>query len=258
VKTLVILLGPPAVGKMATGKALEELTGLPLLHNHMTIEPVLPFFEFGSPPFSRLVGDFRRHLFQEVAESGLPGMIFTWVWAFDEPGDREFIDEVAGIFKSRGGRIVFVELWADLETRLRRNRTELRLREKPSKRDVEASEVRLLAAEERHRMSSDGDFPFPDHLRIDNTGLDPEEAARRIAARFSLARMATIRCPQCGHPAREPVPTDACLIVHECPGCGARIRPKEGDCCVFCSYGSEPCPSALRSGPLAPEQGADV
>jgi hypothetical protein len=60
----------------------------------------------------------------------------------------------------------------------------------------------------------------------------------------------TITCPSCGHSASEVMPTDACMIVYECSGCGERLRPKPGDCCVFCSYGSVSCPpiQAERAG----------
>jgi len=186
-KTLVVLTGPPAVGKMATGMALSERTGFPLFHNHMSVELVLPFFPFGSPPFERLVGKIRRWIFEEVADSRHRGLIFTWAWALDEPDARAFIEETMEIFAARGGRTVFAELRADLETRLRRNRTELRLREKPSKRDVAASEARLLAADARYRMNSDGDFPFPDvHLTVDNSHLEPDAVAARITRHFNL------------------------------------------------------------------------
>lgn len=186
-KTLVLIVGPPAVGKMAVGLELQRLTGLPLFHNHMTIELVLPFFEFGSEPFVRLVRGFRRQLFQEVAASDLPGLTFTYVWAFDHPGDLGFVEDVMGIFEAGGGRTVFVELQADLATRLQRNATELRLAHKPSKRDVAASEARLRRNERRYRFSSDGDFPYPDrHLLIDNTVLSPGDAAERIAVHFDL------------------------------------------------------------------------
>jgi len=59
-----------------------------------------------------------------------------------------------------------------------------------------------------------------------------------------------ISCPGCGTPKTERMPTDACRIVHECAWCGMMIRPKPRDCCVFCSYGSVPCPpiQAERSG----------
>ncbi|MGO4738225.1 GDCCVxC domain-containing (seleno)protein [Bosea sp. 2KB_26] len=51
-----------------------------------------------------------------------------------------------------------------------------------------------------------------------------------------------ITCPHCRHVAAETMPTDACQFFYECKGCGALLRPKQGDCCVFCSYGSVPCP----------------
>lgn len=51
-----------------------------------------------------------------------------------------------------------------------------------------------------------------------------------------------IICPHCGHRKVEEMPTDACQFFYECKGCGILLRPREGDCCVFCSYGSVPCP----------------
>jgi hypothetical protein len=51
-----------------------------------------------------------------------------------------------------------------------------------------------------------------------------------------------ITCPRCGFARRETMPVDACQFFYDCAGCGARLRPNEGDCCVFCSFGSVPCP----------------
>lgn len=51
-----------------------------------------------------------------------------------------------------------------------------------------------------------------------------------------------LTCPYCQYRQIEGMPTDACIYFHECAGCGATLRPKKGDCCVFCSYGSVPCP----------------
>lgn len=189
-KTLVSLVGPPAVGKMTVGLELEALTGIPLFHNHLAIEAVLPVFDFGTPPFSRLVSEFRNHMFREAAESDLPGLIFTYVWAFDHPEDRSFVERMKSVFESRGGRSIFVELWADLETRLVRNATEQRLRAKPSKRDVEESRKRLLRNEELYQLTSEGEFPFPNHLRVDTTHLSPLATAEKIVEHFSLPRRA--------------------------------------------------------------------
>jgi len=57
-----------------------------------------------------------------------------------------------------------------------------------------------------------------------------------------------LTCPQCKHRQREAMPTDACLFFYECKGCGALLRPKTGDCCVFCSYGSVKCPPMQGAG----------
>jgi hypothetical protein len=51
-----------------------------------------------------------------------------------------------------------------------------------------------------------------------------------------------LTCPHCGHVATETMPTDACVYFHQCPACDAVLAPEPGDCCVFCSYGSVPCP----------------
>lgn len=185
--TLVFIVGPPAVGKMTVGHALARRTGFKLFHNHHTIDLVLEFFPFGSPPFRRLVGEFRRRIFEEVAESGLPGLIFTYVWGFDQPSDGASVERLADIFASRGGRVVFVELEATQEERLRRNETEFRLAHKPSKRDVAVSRRRLLEHDAQYQLNSGGRFDGrADWLRIDNTALSPDEVAERIIAHFAL------------------------------------------------------------------------
>ncbi|MBW3571154.1 MAG: AAA family ATPase [Gemmatimonadetes bacterium] len=186
---LVFIIGPPAVGKMTVGYELARRTGLRLFHNHQTIELVLQFFPFGTAPFVRLLREFRRRIMEEVAASDLPGLIFTYVWAFDRPSDHTSVGELAAIFTSRGGRVVYVELEATQEERLRRNETEFRLAEKPSKRDVAASRQRLLEHDAVYRMNSAGEFDGrADYLRIDNTALSPEDVAERIIAHFSLGR----------------------------------------------------------------------
>jgi len=52
----------------------------------------------------------------------------------------------------------------------------------------------------------------------------------------------TLTCPHCGHRTTETMPTDACQFFYECTGCSTVLRPKAGDCCVYCSYGDVPCP----------------
>jgi len=58
-----------------------------------------------------------------------------------------------------------------------------------------------------------------------------------------------LRCPECGYAEWLTMPTDACVFFHRCTGCGVVLRPKAGDCCVFCSYGSVACPAAQAARP---------
>jgi hypothetical protein len=183
---LLLIIGPPAVGKMAVGMELAKRTKLKLFHNHMSIEFVQPFFNYGTATGRRLVSEFRRRIFEEVAQSDLPGLIFTYVWAFDIPEEKNYVDSICAPFRERGARVSFVELWADLPTRLARNKTELRLAHKPSKRDLAWSEDNLLKSDREHRLNTlPGEFPYPDdYLRIDNSELSPAETATRIVRHF--------------------------------------------------------------------------
>ncbi|WP_432259032.1 GDCCVxC domain-containing (seleno)protein [Cupriavidus sp. TMH.W2] len=58
----------------------------------------------------------------------------------------------------------------------------------------------------------------------------------------------TITCPRCGHRKVETMPTDACQWFYECEGCATVLRPRDGDCCVFCSYGTNKCPPMQQQG----------
>jgi hypothetical protein len=181
-KRLVILFGPPAVGKMSVGRELEKISGLKLFHNHMTIEIVLPFFEFGSKEFNKLTGSFRRQILEQVASSDLPGLIFTFVWDFNQESEKKFIDSLTSIFHDVGGESYYVELEASQKERLSRNRGEDRLLEKPSKRNLEWSDNNLITCDEKYKLNLDeGDFFYYDsYLKINNEELSATETAKRI------------------------------------------------------------------------------
>ena len=80
---LILIFGPQAVGKMTVGHELEKMTELKLFHNHMTIELLHPLFGFGTETW-RLSDLFRKEIFEAVSKSDLYGLVFTYVWAFDQ------------------------------------------------------------------------------------------------------------------------------------------------------------------------------
>ena len=185
----IVIFGPPAVGKMSVGDEITKLTGIPVFHNHLSIEPVLRFFPFGSKEFHHLVDSFRINLLHQIADSDLPGVIFTFVWSMKQEEDAEFLREICDIFEAVGADIAFVELTATIEERLSRNKTEKRLLEKPSKRNVEFSERLLLQHEDEHQMNSDGSIPLEyRHIMIDNSQLEPATVAMKIVETLSIKK----------------------------------------------------------------------
>ncbi|MEP7107582.1 MAG: GDCCVxC domain-containing (seleno)protein [Ferruginibacter sp.] len=59
---------------------------------------------------------------------------------------------------------------------------------------------------------------------------------------MEIIQVSTITCPYCGYQRQEEMPVDACRYFYECGQCKMLLKPKSGDCCVFCSYGTVPCP----------------
>lgn len=177
---LVLIIGSGAVGKMTVGQELMKITDLRLFHNHMMIEPVIEIFNsFNGGVIARL----REVIFEEFLKTDNAGMIFTYMWAFDMPSDREYVMQVA----SRFDEVYCVELVADQSVRLERNKTENRLKNKASKRDIAVSDHRLMREDANHRLVSEpGEIPFESYIRIDNTLLSPDAVARMIKENFSL------------------------------------------------------------------------
>jgi len=183
----ILITGPQAVGKMTVGQELEKITNLKLFHNHMPIELVTPFFDYGTPSAKRLVRLIREEIFKEVAGSDLEGLIFTFVWYFDDEKDWEYIESLVKIFRDKDAEIYYVELEADLEERIRRNKTENRLKHKPSKRTPSGSDEKIREGMLNHRPNSlEGEIKEKNYLRINNMKLDPTTVAKMIKEKFSL------------------------------------------------------------------------
>ncbi|NUR06607.1 MAG: hypothetical protein HOQ22_18265 [Nocardioidaceae bacterium] len=186
---LVVVFGPPAVGKMTVGHEICARTGYKLFHNHMTIEPFLGIFEFGSPSFLRLSGELRRRVVQEAVAADLPGLVFTFVWGLELEEDRDFVQRFVDVVEEGGGKVSFVELAAPLPTRLDRNNTEFRLAEKKSKRDRTFNDDNLRAMEEYVMNTRPGVRTVGEdlldrhpHLRVDNTDRSAADVADEVAA----------------------------------------------------------------------------
>ncbi|KRE48087.1 AAA family ATPase [Paenibacillus sp. Soil522] len=182
----VLIFGPQAVGKMTVGHELEKISDLKLFYNHMTIELLAPYFGFSREMWG-LANKFRQDIFEAAAASGMYGMIFTYVWGFDLQGDWDYVNKICKIFEDKGAEVYFVELEADLEERIERNKTPHRLEHKPTKRDIVRSEQDLIQTLEQHRLNSlEGEIKKENYMRINNTKITAREVAEIIKNRFTL------------------------------------------------------------------------
>ena len=181
---LLFLLGNAAVGKMTVGQELVKITDLRLLHNHIVIEPVLEVFgEFNKEIMARL----RNIILEEFAASGKYGLIVTGMMNFDSQSTWDYLARIKEIFEPYNTEFYYVELIASQEIRLRRNVTENRLLHKASKRDIAASNQRLLNDDKNFRcVSNEGEITFENYIRIDNSNIEADVVARMIKERFIL------------------------------------------------------------------------
>lgn len=183
---LIIVSGPQAVGKMTVAEKLRDKIGYRLMTNHDSIELSDVIFERKSAAQKEFNLLIRSAAFETAVKYDVD-MIFTFVMAYGEKEDLDYVNNLKELFEQSGGNFYFVELSADLETRLQRNLTPHRLEMKPTKRDTEWTKNDLLKTMEKYRLNSyDDEFICDNHIKIDNTNLQPEEVAEIIIGKFNL------------------------------------------------------------------------
>lgn len=174
---LVIIHGPPAVGKLTTARALAALTGFRVFHNHLTFDLVKSVFDFPTPAFARLAETVRLAAIEAAARENLPGLIVTFAYA--SPEDDAFVEKIVEVVERHRGELAVVRLFCDPATHERR---------------VVADERRrygkLTSAEALRGALARWNFaPLTragEPLAIDNSTLDADAVARRIASHFGL------------------------------------------------------------------------
>ena len=169
---LIVICGPQAVGKMTVAESLRDKLKYNLMINHDSIEVSDRIFGFATPAQKEFNAIFRVKAF-EIAVKHNVDLIFTCVCAFDVPEEQKGLTELADLFASAGGSFYFVELSADIETRLERNTTPHRMERKASKNDVEWSRANLLSDAKQHRLNSAPD-EFADMI-VSTFGLLPND-----------------------------------------------------------------------------------
>jgi deoxyadenosine/deoxycytidine kinase len=176
---LLFIYGPPAVGKLTVANEVANSTGFKVFHNHLSIDAVLPVFDFGTKPFARLVELIRIETVAEAARENVD-LIFTFCYA--KGLDEELVAKVERAAKENGAEVLYVLLTCDPEELKRRIVLENRKDFKKAN-TVEMMEMFL----ETYDLSSP--VPLVDTLTIDNTNISAEHAARQIIEHFGLQEL---------------------------------------------------------------------
>ena len=170
---LVVLSGPPAVGKLTVARALATRTGWRLLHNHLAVDLALAIYDFGTPGFIALREEIWSAAFRHAMADGLPALIFTFNAENTVP--QRFVDEFFAEVRARGGEVVLIELTASEAEIERRLASDSRHRHR-----------KLVDVELYRRLRAAGTFATPvlpaPRLRIDTEHVAPADAAAEIAA----------------------------------------------------------------------------
>ena len=176
----VFIIGAPASGKMTIGQELSKLTGATLFFNHQPIDFALAIYQ----DFTEEMWEFVRGInfsFLGTSARNHRSVILTGVIDFSNQYQLMYLKNIQDLLNEYHQEILFVELETSLEERLRRNRTENRLKYKPLKRYVEVSEREILETDKTDQLNSQKRPSGLHHyLKIDNTNLSAEEVAKQI------------------------------------------------------------------------------
>ena len=161
---LIVVSGPQAVGKMTVAEAIREKNKYALMVNHDSIEVSDKIFGIGTPSQKELNTIIRKNVFDIAVKNNID-MIFTFVTAFNDKTDIDYLKKLERKFKKSGGKFYFVELSADINERLKRNVTPKRLNAKPTNRNLEWSKKDLLETASKYKLNSEKDeYFFENHI----------------------------------------------------------------------------------------------
>lgn len=174
---LVVIYGPPGIGKLTVAKELSKLTDHKVLHNHLTIDMLESVLDRGHQSFWSLLDSYRVQLIEAAAKENVSGIILTTVNIKDK--DDAFIKDLITTMNRYCGSIHFVKLEC--------NKDELRRRIKDPSRE-KFRKITDFAVLEEFAAKNDmfSQIPFVDSLKIDNTSISAQETAKLIQERCGL------------------------------------------------------------------------
>lgn len=193
-KVFIFIFGPQAVGKMTVGIHLSKLLNYKLIYNHQTIDIALALYPREEVTFINFLTKLNFYIFKSFIRnpSSSCGLIFTDTWLLNREYDRQIKNRIFELFHENGWEVYLIELESPINIRLERNKSETRLRLKPSKQDITSSMFHLINADvdQITNTSKIPNFSYPTivkkHLIIDTTFLSAETTAKTIICELGI------------------------------------------------------------------------
>jgi tRNA uridine 5-carbamoylmethylation protein Kti12 len=174
---LVIIYGPPAVGKLTTAQELAKIIDYKLIHNHLSANLVASIFDFGTPEFHKLNDKFQLSMIEAAAKANVKGLIFTK--SYIEGKHESFFKSLIKKIRKHKARACFVRLFSDEKTLMKRVRHDSR---KHHGKLINPELLNAILQKEKRQSI----IPFVKSLQIDNTKLKPKVVALRIKRHYKL------------------------------------------------------------------------
>lgn len=171
---LIFIYGSPAVGKLTVSNELARLTNFKVFHNHLTVDAILPIFEFGTVPFTKLNDEFRKLMIAEAVSQNV-NLISTYCYA--KGLDDLRIEELLKLVEDGGGEVCCVLLTCERKELEKRVLAE-------SRKDFEKIKTVEMLCEILSKYELFSTLPNRESLVIDNTNLTAEMTVEQIIKRF--------------------------------------------------------------------------
>jgi broad-specificity NMP kinase len=174
---LIIIYGPPAVGKLTVSNELAKLTSYKVLHNHLVIDLINSIFDRNDEMFGKLIDSYRLDLVEKAAVKKINGLILTTVNIKNE--DDLFIKNLIKINEQNFGKTYFIQLTCDI------NEIKKRLTATSRNKHGKLTDVKIFE-DFISKKEILGAIPFVESLKIDNTFISPQETANIIKKHYNL------------------------------------------------------------------------
>jgi hypothetical protein len=185
---LMLLYGPPAVGKLTIAQEVARLTGFPVFHNHLTVNVAAAIFPRGTPAYRRLLWHLRYAVFAAAAHAHLDGVLFTMVYRRDQ---EPYIARCAEVMQPFGGEVCLVQVYCQAETlRQRVGRADRRQHGKITSVALLNDALRTWESHAPFAAATLGDS-----LRLNTDVLSPVDAAHQVIAHYRLPTLPHPRTP---------------------------------------------------------------